>query len=208
MATEPQIAANRRNAQKSTGPRTPQGRSIVSQNALKHGLTAAHVIISSESQADFDLYRDQILTELAPASPMESILAERIVNLSWRLKRASRIQNQTIETLNARNTSNPLTKLTQSLLYKGRDQSQTSPSESSPELALGRLAIKDFSNAGVLERLLMYERRIENSMYKTLLELQRLNLIKNLNRGELLPPRERPIMTNYAKQTQLQKGTK
>ena len=181
MSTEPQVAANRRNAQKSTGPHTPEGRSIVSQNALKHGLTAAHVIISSESQADFDLYRDQLLTDLAPASPMESILAERIVNLSWRLKRASRFQNQTIETLIARNTSSPLAKLTQSLFSKGRDQSQTGPSESAPELALGRLAIKDFSNAGVLERLLMYERRIENSMYKTLLELQRLNLIKNLN---------------------------
>ena len=202
MATKPQIAANRRNARKSTGPRTPRGRSIVSQNAVKHGLTAAHVIISSESQADFDLYRDQLLTDLAPASPMESILAERIVNLSWRLKRASRIQNQTIETLKARNPSSTLSKLTQSLLYKGRDQSQTGPSESSPDLTLGRLAIKDFSNAAVLERLLMYERRIENSMYKTLLELQRLNLIKNLNRGELLPPRERPIMTNNAKQTQ------
>ncbi len=181
MTTKPQIAANRRNAQKSTGPRTPRGKSIVSQNAIKHGLTAAHVIISSESQADFDLYRDKLLTDLAPASPMESILAERIVNLSWRLKRASRIQNQTIETLKARNPSSPLSKLTQSLLFKGRDQSQTSPSESSPDLTLGRLAIKDFSNAGVLERLLMYERRIENSMYKTLLELQRLNLIKNLN---------------------------
>ena len=181
MSTEPQVAANRRNAQKSTGPHTPQGRSIVSQNALKHGLTAAHVIISSESQADFDLYRDQLLSDLAPTTPMESILAERIVNLSWRLKRASRIQNQTIETLKARNPSSPLAKLAQSLLYKGRDQSQAGPSESSPDLTLGRLAIKDFSNAGVLERLLMYERRIENSMYKTLLELQRLNLIKNLN---------------------------
>jgi len=199
MATKPQIAANRRNAQKSTGPRTPQGRSIVSQNAVKHGLTAAHVIISSESQADFDLYRDQLLTELAPTSPMESILAERIVNLSWRLKRASRIQNQTIETLKARNTPSTLSKLTQSLLYKGQDKSQTGPSESSPELALGRLAIKDFSNAGVLERLLMYERRIENSLYKTLLELQRLNLIKNLNQRTTSDERR-----SYAIQTQLQ----
>jgi len=82
MATEAQILANRRNAQNSTGPRSPEGKSIVSQNAVKHGLTAAHDIISSESQADFDLYRDQFLTELAPTSPMESMLAERIVSLS------------------------------------------------------------------------------------------------------------------------------
>jgi hypothetical protein len=57
---------------------------------------------------------------------------------------------------------------------------QTGPEESDPELALGRLAIKDFSNSRVLERLLMYERRIESSLYRTMLELQRLNLIKKL----------------------------
>ena len=181
MATEPQILANRRNAQKSTGPRTPQGKSIVSQNAVKHGLTAAHDIISSENQADFDLYRYQFLTELAPASPVESMLAERVVNLSWRLKRTGNIHNQTIDALSTPDTSSPFAKLTKSLLFKGRDQSQTDPSESPSDLTLGRLAIKDFSNTRVLERLLMYERRIENSMYKTLLELQRLNLIKNLN---------------------------
>ncbi len=52
MSTEAQKLANRRNAQKSTGPRTPQGKAAVSQNAVKHGLLAAHVVITSESQAD------------------------------------------------------------------------------------------------------------------------------------------------------------
>jgi len=87
MPTEAQIIANRRNAQKSTGPHTTRGKAAVSQNAVKHGLSARQTVISSESQADFDLYRDQILYELAPASPMESMLAERIVSLSWLLKR-------------------------------------------------------------------------------------------------------------------------
>ncbi len=181
MSTEAQIIANRHNAQKSTGPRSPEGRSIVSQNALKHGLTAAHDIISSESQADFDLYRGQFLSELAPDSPMEYMLAERVVNLSWRLKRTGNIQNQTIDALIAPDTPSPLTKLAQSLLSRVRDQSQLDPSESDPDLTLGRLAVKDFSNTRVLERLLMYERRIENSLYKTLLELQRLTLIRKLN---------------------------
>jgi len=76
MATEAQIIANRRNAQKSTGPRTPRGKAPVSQNAVKHGLSARQAVISSESQADFDLYRDQLLDELNPASPMESMLAD------------------------------------------------------------------------------------------------------------------------------------
>ena len=181
MTTEAQILANHRNAQNSTGPRSRQGKAAVSQNAFKHGLLARQTVISSENQADFDLYRDRMLTELAPASPMESMLSERIVILSWRLKRVGRIQNQTIDALNADNTSSPLAKLTKSLLFKNHDQSQDVPSTSAADLALGRMAIKDFSNARVLDRLLMYERRIEHSLYKTLLELQRLHLIRNLD---------------------------
>ena len=178
MATEKQIAANRRNAKKSTGPRTQLGKTIASINSQKHGLTAQTTVIHSESQAEFDLYREQMLDELAPVSPMESMLAERIVTLSWRLKRAGRIQNQAIDALNAANTSSPLAKLTQSL---------SNPSASAPELALGRMAIKDFANARVLDRLLMYERRIEHMLYKTLLEFQRLNLIRKLDPGFEMP---------------------
>jgi len=181
MSTEAQILANRRNAQKSTGPRSRQGKAAVSQNAVKHGLLTRQDVISSESQADFCLYRERMLGELAPASPMESMLAERIVSLSWRLKRAGRIQNQTIDALNADNNSSPLTKLTQSLFFKGRDQSQAGTSTSAANLTLGRMAIKDFANARVIDRLLMYERRIEHSLYKTILEFQRLHLIRKLD---------------------------
>ncbi len=181
MATESQILANRRNAQKSTGPRSRQGKAAISQNAVQHGLSARQTIISSESQADFELYRDRMLCELAPASPMESMLAERIVSLSWRLKRTGRIQNQVIDALNADNTSGPLAKLKQSLFFKNQDHSQPSPSTSAAHLALGRMAIKDFANARVLDRLLMYERRIEHSLYKTILERQRLSLIRKLD---------------------------
>ena len=179
MTTKAQTCANRRNALKSTGPRTNNGKAAVSKNAVKHGLLARQDVITSECQADFDLYRDQILDELTPVSPMESILAERIVTLSWRLKRVSKIQNLTIDVLNAPKTPSPLAKLTNSLVFKG--QPQPDSAESNPHLAIGRLAIKDFSNSRVLERLLMYERRIENSLYKTILEIQRLNIIKKMN---------------------------
>ncbi|MHC4619345.1 MAG: hypothetical protein ACYTEQ_16490 [Planctomycetota bacterium] len=187
MATQAQTLANRRNAQKSTGPRTPEGKAAVSQNAVKHGLLARHTVITSESQAEFELYRNEMLAELAPATPMESMLAERVVTLSWRLKRAGRIQNQAIDALNAENTSRPFARLTQSLFPGNRDQSHPAPSASAPDLTLGRMAIKDFANARVLDRLLMYERRIEHSLYKTILELQRLKLVKQLNTGCQIP---------------------
>ncbi len=180
MATETQIIANRRNAQKSTGPRTREGKAAISKNAVKHGLLASQAVISSESREDFDIHRDRIISDLVPENPMESMLAERIVVLSWRLIRIGCIQAQTIDALKARNTSRPLTKLIQSRLFKGQDLPQADSSDSSNDLALGRLAIKDFSNSRVLDRLLMYERRIENSMFKTIFELQRLQLMRKL----------------------------
>jgi len=184
MATQAKILANRRNAQKSTGPQTPQGKAVVSQNALKHGLSARHDVITSESQADFDLHRDALLAELDPLSPMESILTDRIVSLSWRLKRADLIQNQTIDAMDEKNRSDPLANLAKSFGLKGLAFPQDKTSDSRPDLTLGRIALKDFSNARVLDRLLMYERRIEHSLYKTTLELQRLRLLRDLEPSE------------------------
>ena len=185
MSTEAQIIANRRNAQKSTGPLTRKGKDAVSQNAIKHGLLARQAVISSENRTEFCLYRDLMLDELAPAGPLESILAQRIVSLSWRLKRAGIIQKQTIDAMNADNKSNPLAKLTQSFLTKNNGKPQ--PDSSTTDLTLGRIVIKDFSNARVLERLLMYERRLEHSLYKTILELQKLQLMRKLHHESDLP---------------------
>ena len=188
MTTQARILANRLNAQKSTGPKTTQGKALVSQNALKHGLSARYDVITSESQADFDLHRDALLAELNPLSPMESMLADRIVSLSWRLKRADLIQNQTIDAMNEKNTNNPLANLAKSFGLKGLSFPQSETSDSHPDLTLGRIALKDFSNERVLDRLLMYERRIEHSLYKTILELQRLHLIRNLDPPDQLEP--------------------
>ena len=194
MSTQAKIHANRLNAQKSTGPNTPQGKAVVSQNALKHGLSARHDVITTESQADFDLHRDALLAELDPIGPMESILADRIVSLSWRLKRADLIQNQTFDAMHEKNTNNSLANIAKSFGLKGLGFPQDETSDSNPDLTLGRIAIKDFSNARVLDRLLIYERRIEHSLYKTTLELQRLRLLRNLEPSEPnLEPEDRRL---------------
>jgi hypothetical protein len=183
MATNAQILANRLNALKSTGPRSIEGKSVVSQNAVKHGLRAEQDVITSESEADFDLYRRQLLDELNPVTPVESMLAERIVALSWRLKRAGRFQNQAIDTLHANLTNDPVKKLTQSLYQSILGQSPDNADGYNGQLALGRLVVKDFSNERVLDRLLMYERRIEHSLFKSILEFQRLNIVRGLKQG-------------------------
>jgi len=55
MSNDQQIAANRLNAQRSTGPRTPAGKTRVSSNALKHGLTGREVVLPNENPDDFEL---------------------------------------------------------------------------------------------------------------------------------------------------------
>jgi len=179
MATEAQILANRLNAQESTGPRTPEGKAAVAQNAVKHGLSGRLDVIKGEDQAEFDSRREAILEELAPVRAMELVLAERVVGLSWRLKRVERIENEVFDALLADRNS-PLAKLVRSLEPKAAGQPKDGP-DGEGDLDLGRAVIKDFSNSRVLDRLLMYERRIEHSLYKTMAELQRLRLVRELD---------------------------
>ena len=80
MISERQLAANRRNALKSRGPITPEGRAAVRHNALKHGFTAAEIILPTvEEAADFEAFRQKFIDEYEPATPTEQVLVEDIV---------------------------------------------------------------------------------------------------------------------------------
>ena len=87
MSSDKQIAANRLNAQQSTGPRTPAGKAKVSANALRHGLTAHDVVLPNENADDFESFREGLLTNLDPQGDLESLLAEKIVADAWRHRR-------------------------------------------------------------------------------------------------------------------------
>ncbi|MBN1510032.1 MAG: hypothetical protein JW955_24515, partial [Sedimentisphaerales bacterium] len=92
MNTEAQITANRANARKSTGPRTAEGKAIVAQNAIKHGLLARQHVIMGEDPEQFEQSRRLWLEEFQPVGHAETKLVERIAALSWRLERAERLQ--------------------------------------------------------------------------------------------------------------------
>lgn len=179
MASAAQIAANRRNARKSTGPRTAEGKAVVSQNAIRHGLTARQDVIGAEDQAAFDRHRDRIFAELAPVGCVESMLAERAAGLLWRLRRSGSIQNQAFDSLIEEMAANPLARLTRSLRAPTAEMTAGQSDTDDADLTLGRVAVKDFARNRVLDRLLMYERRIENSLYRTLVELHRLRVIRH-----------------------------
>ena len=181
MATKKQIEANKKNAKKSTGPRTKKGKAIVSKNALKHGLLAKNHIIPTESKPEFELHRDETLAYLKPVGPIEAILANRIVELLWRLSRSSNVRTATINTMDKENASNPLANLTKSFLAKSMKKSFAGPFVPKPVLNLGRLIIKDLSNARVLDRLSLIERRIESSLQRTMDQFYQLKLIRQMN---------------------------
>ena len=92
MATEAQVAANRRNAGKSAGPRTAAGKAVASQNALSHGLTAEQIELFDERAEDLARFREELRRALDPADEMEEQLAERITLCAWRLRRAARLE--------------------------------------------------------------------------------------------------------------------
>lgn len=94
MSTEAQIAANRANALKSSGPQTPEGKARVAQNAITHGLTAAAPVHPAEDPADFQIFRDNMLADLAPESPLDLYSAESIIATAWRLRRIPGIELQ------------------------------------------------------------------------------------------------------------------
>ncbi|MCP5118165.1 MAG: hypothetical protein GY953_45710, partial [bacterium] len=79
MATTKQRNANRQNAKKSTGPRTHEGKRRVSQNALKHGLSASKVVIPGEDVADYERLRDGFVEALEPRDEVELALVRQMV---------------------------------------------------------------------------------------------------------------------------------
>jgi hypothetical protein len=91
--TSAQIAANRRNAQRSTGPRTLCGKHRSRCNATRHGLTAETVIGVLENRADYESFEATILADYMPRSAPERELVIRLASLFWRLRRATAIES-------------------------------------------------------------------------------------------------------------------
>jgi hypothetical protein len=92
MATANQIAANRVNAQRSTGPRTAAGKAAAAGNARKHGMLAKEVLAMGEDRAGFALLSQRLRQALAPEGGLEEALCTRIVACLWRLRRMVRLE--------------------------------------------------------------------------------------------------------------------
>jgi hypothetical protein len=186
--SERRLRANRRNAKKSTGPRTEAGKDIASRNALVHGVHCAdHVLMPGESQGQFLMLRNDFVLSLKPANAIELMLVERIAISQWKILRLRKHERCLYEhelSEAEKESRQSLEELEQEL----DDAAESAPRKvSSARLSLGMIEHDTFpvewiqarqwadeQSARQLERLSRLEQRLEASIDKAMRELERL----------------------------------
>ena len=162
MTSDRKAEANRRNALKSTGPKTPEGKAAVRLNALKHGLLSREVLLSGEDEDALRELAESLRAELQPIGELENVLVDRITSLLWRLRRLGRVEAGIFAwELNE--------------LMRGPDTS-----------TLGLVFIRDANGANAFSKLSRYETTMERGLYKALHEVQRLQTARAA--GSVPPP--------------------
>lgn len=91
MASAKQIAANRRNALRSTGP-SEAGKPRSSLNALKHGAYSAHYLTPDEHDKDLGRLQRMYLAHYAPQTDLEEYWVLKLALQDWRLSRCGRME--------------------------------------------------------------------------------------------------------------------
>jgi hypothetical protein len=160
MATEKQTAANRLNAQKSTGPRTPEGRAAVRLNGVTHGLTAETLVLRGERESDFEALFESLEAEHRTATPTEETLVADLAMATWRRRR---LYNMEAGYYNMR-------------LKELADYADKTKLDDSCRLGL----VAD-SNSNTMALIGRQEARLERTYYRALHELQRLRKEREAN---------------------------
>lgn len=98
MATSTkQITANQQNAQKSTGPKSADGKAIAAQNATRHGILSTRLFLQDEEPETFRQLFDELAVALKPAGTMELLMVEKIACAIWKQRRVIRAESAAIE---------------------------------------------------------------------------------------------------------------
>jgi hypothetical protein len=92
VTTLKKLLSNRRNAQKSSGPASPEGKAIVSQNRTVHGLTGRFGVLAGEDQGQYDRLMDKFMIDENPVGIAEIELVKKMVESLWLTKRGRRLQ--------------------------------------------------------------------------------------------------------------------
>ena len=186
MTSLKQIEANRRNALKSSGPRSEEGKQRASRNALRHGLTAETVLVPLEDPEDYKLFEEAIAAEYDAESAVERELVLRLANLLWRLRRATSIETTLFELagempLTPQETAQPEPKPNVGLasfptivgMSRATREQPEASLDTPRELASRFLRLAELDN-GVFERLNRYELALWRQARQTLFTLELL----------------------------------
>ena len=92
MSSKRRSAANRRNAQHSSGPKTPEGKAASAHNATSHGLSASFTVLPHEDHSAYAGLIETLRKELGPATEHENFLVARMAESRWRLDRTHRFE--------------------------------------------------------------------------------------------------------------------
>jgi hypothetical protein len=209
MTSEKQIKANQRNALKSTGPKSPEGRAATRLNARTHGLLSQDVLLPGEDEEALKELDENLRAELQPVGELENLLVDRIVATHWRLRRLGRVEAGIFtwqlygepaeraqgeiqayeENFLEDIVANHDTTITDEQKHqKALSRAQEMKAKQDAETAtLGRTFIRDADKANAFSKLSRYETTIERSLYKVLHELQRHQAARRAE-GSVLPP--------------------
>jgi nucleotidyltransferase/DNA polymerase involved in DNA repair len=214
MASKKQIQANRRNALKSTGPKTLEGKDTARLNATKHGLLSQEVLLPGEDEEALKELAERLRAELQPVGEMEGLLVERIIDATWRLRRLSRVEagiftwelyeelaeraKEEAQTYEESTFSDVVEKYygpsSTRITDEEKHQETTSRAEEmrrkqqrAETATLGRTFTRDANTANAFSKLSRYETGIEGKFYKAYHELQRLQAARRAE-GNVPPP--------------------
>lgn len=145
MTTAAQLAANRANALRSTGPRTPEGQSVSAMNARSHGLrsSAAGALLPGESKKAWEQLHCDLRQDLQPHGEVEELLVDRVAAAVWKLRRAAQFEAGVLE------------------------------AEEVAAIGAGRAVWRDANKGQALGLVVRYSRSSEASLYQALHELER-----------------------------------
>jgi hypothetical protein len=197
MTSDKKVRSNRRNAQKSTGPRTEKSKAAVRLNALGHGLLAEQVLLPGEEAEALQRLDERLRGELNPVGDLEHLLVDRIVAAYWRLRRLIRVEtgifawerSEELATRAQREADRygelaSLTAIMDASLgiskadRKKRDEALAAATEirraqEDETATLGRTFARDADGANAFSKLSRYETAIERQLYRALHELER-----------------------------------
>jgi len=192
MASDKQINANRLNGKKG-GPKTPAGRAAVRHNALKHGLSAEHPVLSLEELSVFEEYLAQLRQEFQPIGIMEQMLVDQIADAYWRRQRIVCLEVGLFDTNNAN-------------LKERIEETYTGVNS---DALLHLLAEHDAKGPDMLGRYYRYDAHFERSFFRAWKELKALQAARKAEvqtkpEPEYEPeiPETKKLATDSAKQTQ------